>query len=325
MKSSTNFACASSRLWSVMVMIWCRIFPMSCFLPSASVPSWMWGSGSVTAPCTECPAKVMPLRACIIRPWSSMSAAAQSMREKKQIGFAKLRLHPTERDQVEAELKCRGPADDRMGLRVIPHVQNNLQGGCVCVCVCICAHQLAGSARLSAVFLAVQPAHSPAAARRLAACHPPTTGTRLQIFPDERGPMSARPATIFQCHTEVLKCWTAVYDFPNFGNWSIWWFQRKNDCCHVFASATAWMWDTERKKKKRKRESYENELHLFSEHYFSCRHVWITGGYEVRWPKRWPQSQSLCLKSLFDDDFCWKDNQMTKKRCKLLLLLCWRV
>lgn len=107
-KSKTNFACASSRLWSVMVMIWWRILPMSCFLPSPSVPSWMWGTDSPTASCTECPARVIPLRACIIRPWSSMSAAAQSMREREKKSWcSKLLLHPPEKEQVAAGVQYR--------------------------------------------------------------------------------------------------------------------------------------------------------------------------------------------------------------------------
>ncbi len=54
----TNFAWASSRLWSVMVMIWCRMSPMSCLF-LASVPSW--GTGKATG----CPARVTPTRVCI--------------------------------------------------------------------------------------------------------------------------------------------------------------------------------------------------------------------------------------------------------------------
>lgn len=34
-----HLACASSKLWSVMVIICCNMSPMSCFLPSPSVPA----------------------------------------------------------------------------------------------------------------------------------------------------------------------------------------------------------------------------------------------------------------------------------------------
>jgi len=71
-KKCTNFACASSRLWSVMVMIWCRMSPMSCFLPSPSVPSCPWGGGRAMPPCTEWPARLTPPRACMIRACSSI-------------------------------------------------------------------------------------------------------------------------------------------------------------------------------------------------------------------------------------------------------------
>lgn len=68
----TNFACASSKLWSVMVMIWCRMSPMSCFLPSPSVPSCTCGGGKVIPPCTEWPAMFTPAKVCNILVGSSI-------------------------------------------------------------------------------------------------------------------------------------------------------------------------------------------------------------------------------------------------------------
>lgn len=82
---STNFACASSRLWSVMVMIWWRMSPMSCFLPSPSVPSCPCGGGSVMPPCTEWPARLTPPMDCMIRAWSSMVDAKESVHWATQI------------------------------------------------------------------------------------------------------------------------------------------------------------------------------------------------------------------------------------------------
>lgn len=82
---STNFACASSRLWSVMVMIWWRMSPMSCFLPSVSVPSCPCGGGSVMPPCTEWPARLTPPMDCMIRAWSSMVDAKESVHWATQI------------------------------------------------------------------------------------------------------------------------------------------------------------------------------------------------------------------------------------------------
>lgn len=82
---STNFACASSRLWSVMVIIWWRMSPMSCFLPSPSVPSCPCGGGSAMPPCTEWPARLTPPIDCMIRAWSSMVAAKESVHWATQI------------------------------------------------------------------------------------------------------------------------------------------------------------------------------------------------------------------------------------------------
>lgn len=82
---STNFACASSRLWSVMVIIWWRMSPMSCFLPSPSVPSCPCGGGSAMPPCTEWPARLTPPIDCMIRAWSSIVAAKESVHWATQI------------------------------------------------------------------------------------------------------------------------------------------------------------------------------------------------------------------------------------------------
>lgn len=68
----TNFACASSKLWSVMVMICCRMSPMSCFRPSPSAPSSPCEGGKAIPPCTEWPARVTPPSDCMIRVWSSI-------------------------------------------------------------------------------------------------------------------------------------------------------------------------------------------------------------------------------------------------------------
>lgn len=68
---TAHLACASSRLWSVMVMICCKMSPMSCFLPSPSlapVLSWMcWDRPG-------CPLIPTAAWACIRRGCSSMSA-----------------------------------------------------------------------------------------------------------------------------------------------------------------------------------------------------------------------------------------------------------
>lgn len=82
---STNFACASSRLWSVMVIIWWRMSPMSCFRPSPSVPSCPCGGGSAMPPCTEWPARLTPPIDCMIRAWSSIVAAKESVHWATQI------------------------------------------------------------------------------------------------------------------------------------------------------------------------------------------------------------------------------------------------
>lgn len=62
-------AWASSRLWSVMVIICCKMSPMSCFLPSPSVPpvpSMCWDRPG-------CPAIPTPAWECINRGCSSIS------------------------------------------------------------------------------------------------------------------------------------------------------------------------------------------------------------------------------------------------------------
>lgn len=95
----TNFACASSRLWSVMVMIWWRMSPMSCFLPSPSEPSCPCGGGTAMPPCTVWPARVTPPRVCMIRACSSISSSPQHnqwasgegnehMHKKKQLDYS---------------------------------------------------------------------------------------------------------------------------------------------------------------------------------------------------------------------------------------------
>lgn len=58
---------------------------MSCFLPSPSVPSCPCGGGSVMPPCTEWPARLTPPMDCMIRAWSSIVDAKESVHWATQI------------------------------------------------------------------------------------------------------------------------------------------------------------------------------------------------------------------------------------------------
>lgn len=68
---TAHLACASSRLWSVMVMICCKMSPMSCFLPSPSVAPVLSGMCCDRPGCPLIPTAAW---ACIRRGCSSMSA-----------------------------------------------------------------------------------------------------------------------------------------------------------------------------------------------------------------------------------------------------------
>ena len=69
---SFYLAWASSRLWSVMVIICCKMSPMSCFLPSPSVPPV---PSCMCCGRPGCPAMPTPVWECINLGCSSISSA----------------------------------------------------------------------------------------------------------------------------------------------------------------------------------------------------------------------------------------------------------
>lgn len=75
-KPPSHLACASSKLWSVMVIICCKMSPMSCFLPpSPSVPP------APSCKCWDrpgCPAIPTPAWECISLGCSSISEGSGS-------------------------------------------------------------------------------------------------------------------------------------------------------------------------------------------------------------------------------------------------------
>ena len=58
---------------------------MSCFLPSPSDPSCPCGGGSAMPPCTEWPERLTPPMDCMIRAWSSILDAKESVHWATQI------------------------------------------------------------------------------------------------------------------------------------------------------------------------------------------------------------------------------------------------
>lgn len=109
---------------------------MSCFRPSPSVPSCPCGGGSAMPPCTEWPARLTPPIDCMIRAWSSIVAAKESVHWATQIEKLIYEIgYSICRKQKGWTTDCRAKIKAQMSPFLAYFSVSLLNGGCFCFCL----------------------------------------------------------------------------------------------------------------------------------------------------------------------------------------------